>query len=400
MANPLNNFDFSGGVDVLSQKLKAPFDRFKNAEVLKQELKGAHERNDFKNGFVITPYSKNGNPLTNDVVQLLADAMPKQPFVFGGQQKIVKDYYPGNSEPTVQVIGPQENDVTIEGRLKAKKIKLSATDDRETFRRYPQFIQESVEAIRIAGLLVRLNMGDWQRFGFIQEATFNMKTLSDIEYRINFLIVGFNQPKDYIIRDDSLEAIPYNKNKELARQIALTINSTFGQAPASMPKSFADQINGAISDVAAAVNLVTGFVDTVLGEVDSIKGSVQRAIGLVKNARNKCTEFQRRIGNLIPGGGVDQSTRVNGSYANAKFISSSLSGINSINALLASLVPQLKAITATLPLARHRVQSGDTLQKLAIKYYNDAAKWEDIYDHNKLSNTELEVGVVLEIPRA
>jgi nucleoid-associated protein YgaU len=400
MANPLNNFNFKNGVDILSQKLKSPFDRYKSAEKIKQDLKGAHERNDFKNGFVITPYSKNGNPLTNDVVALLADAMPIQPFVFGGQQKIVKDYYPGNSEPTVQVIGPQENDITINGRIKSKRIKVGAGDNKEDLRLYPQYVQESIEAIRVAGLLVRLNLGSWQRYGFIQDATFNMKNLSDIEYKINFIIVGFNQPKDYIVRDANKQAIPYNKNKETAKKMAELLNSTFGKAPDSMPKSFADQINSAISDVAAAVNLVTGFVDTVLGEVDSVKASVQRALGLIKNARNQCTTFQRRIGSLIPSGGVDQATRINGGYANSAFIASSLSGVAAIVALLAGLVPQLKAITQTIPLGRHRVASGDTLQKIAMKYYKDASKWEDIYDHNNLSDTALVVGSILEIPRA
>ena len=400
MANPLNNFDFKGGVDVLSQRLKSPFDRYKNAEKIKEELKGAHERADFKNGFVITPYSKNGNPLSNDIVHLLADAMPHQPFIFGGQQKVVKDYYAGNSEPTVQVIGPQENDVTIKGRLKAKKLKLGPDDDKESMRRYPQYIQESIEAIRISGLLVRLNLGDWQRFGFIQQAVFNMNTLAEIDYEVTFLIVGFNKPRDYILRDASLQAIPYNKNKELARQMAQTLNETFGKAPPSMPKSFADQMDTAISDVASAVNLVTGFVDTVLAEVDSIKGSVQRALGLVKNARTKCSEYQRRIGGLVPNGGLDKSTRINSSYSNSGFVAFSLSSINGLNALLASLVPQLKAITQTLPIGRHRIASGDTLQTISMKYYNDSSKWEDIYDHNKLLSTELIIGDILEIPRA
>lgn len=400
MANPLSNFSFKGGVDVIAQKLKSPFDRFKSAEIVKEELKGAHERHDFKNGFTIIPYGKNGKPLKNDIVYLLADAMPHQPFIFGGQQKIVKDYYPGNSEPTVQVIGPQENDVTIKGRLKSKRMKIGPADDKEELRKYPQYIQESIEAIRVSGLLVRIVLGEWQRFGFIQQAVFNMDTLADIEYEVTFLIVGFNQPKDYIVRDESLESIPYNKNKELARNMAFILNNTFGNAPESMPKGFSDQINVAISDVASAVNLVTGFVDTILGEVDSIKGSVQRAIGLVKNARNKCTEFQRRIGNLAPSGGLANSTRINASYANAGFTAASLSGVNSIMALMASMIPQLKAITQTIPIARHRIVSGNTLQTIAMIYYNDSSKWENIFDHNKLTSTDLNIGDVLEIPRA
>lgn len=393
------SFDAKGGFDVLAQKLKSPFDRFKNAEALKEQLRLAHARNDFKNGFTITPFNKDGVRLPNDIVYFLADAMPKTPFTFGGEQRIVKDYYPGSSEPTVQVLGPIESDITINGRLKAKRIKLGPNDNKETFRKYPQFVQEQVEAIRVAGLLVFIQLGDWSRWGFIQNATFEMRTLADIDYSITFLIVGFNKPKDYIIVEN-IRQVPVNKNKELARRLAKAINESFGKAPESMPKSFAEQINQAISDVAAAVNLVTGFVDTVLGEVDSIKASVQRAIGLVKNARNSITRFQRVIGGQNPEAGFAKKSRVNGAYANAAYVAQAMSSMNDINALMASLVLDLRKITLTVPLARHRVISGDTLQNIAMKYYNDSSKWGEIYDHNKLLSTDLDIGTILEIPRS
>lgn len=398
MANPLNNFNFGDGADALKQKLRAPFDRFKNAEQAKSDLRFAHSRNDFREGFTITPYNKNGQELSNDIILLLADAMPHAPFIFGGKQKITKDYYPGSSEPTVQVLGPQETDVVIKGRLKAKKLKPNNEDDREIWRLYPQFVQEQIEAIRVAGLLVRLNLGTWQRWGFIEDATFNMKTLADIEYQINFLIVGFNQPKDFIIVD-KVQQIPYNTSKELARQLANTLAAQ-DNMPADMPKSFADQINSAISDVAAAVNLVTGFVDTVLGEVASLKSSVERAKGLVKNARNKIVDYRRQVGSFSPEADAPKTTSISGGYANAAFIAATTSNVNGLNSFLAQLRLQLNKLTETLPLARHKIQSGDTLHKLAMKYYNDSTKWEKIYDHNKLTSTELVLGNVIEIPRA
>jgi LysM repeat protein len=398
MANPLNNFNFDNGVDVLKKKLQAPFDRFKNAEQAKTDLRFAHSRNDFREGFIITPYNKDGKELTNDVIAFLADAMPQQPFSFGGKQTLVKDYYPGNSEPTVQVLGPQESDVTIKGRLKAKHLKPNDADDREIYRLYPQYIQEAIESVRINGFVVRLNMGSWQRWGFIENATFEMKTLADIDYSINFLIVGFNQPKDFILVD-KVQQIPYNTSKELARQLANTLAAQ-EQVPDDMPKSFADQINSAISDVAAAVNLVTGFVDTVLAEVDSLKASVERAKGLIKNARNKIVEYRRKVGAFSPEADAPKTTSISGGYANAAYIAATTSNVNGLNSFLAQLSSQLRKLTVTTPLARHKIQSGDTLHKLAVKYYNDATKWDKIYDHNKLTSTELTIGNVIEIPRA
>jgi nucleoid-associated protein YgaU len=398
--NPLNNFNFSKGVDSIKQRLMSPFNNYLSAEERKALLKAAHERHDFKSGFIITPINKDGKELESDVVRLVSDAMPHDSLDFGGQQKLVKNYYPGSSEPTVQVLGPQENDITIRGRFKAKKLKESsdATFDRELWRKYPQALQEQVEAIRIAGLLVKITLGEeWQRYGFISEAAFKMKTLADIDYQITFLVVGFNQPKDFIIVTKQ-QTIPYNQNRALAQYIS-TVLEFQSDVPASMPQSFADQINAAISDVAAAVNLVTGFVDTVLGEVEALKSSVQRALGLIKNARNKISGYQRSIGGQQPEAGVSKVTSISGATLNAQHVAKVSDGMFNLNALLASLAVQLRNVSLTIPLARHRVQSGDTLQGLAMKYYNDSSQWEKIFDHNKLASVDLTLGVVLEIPR-
>jgi LysM repeat protein len=50
---------------------------------------------------------------------------------------------------------------------------------------------------------------------------------------------------------------------------------------------------------------------------------------------------------------------------------------------------------------RHTVQKGDTLSKLAQQYYNNRAKWRDIYAANRdvmKNETDLRAGTVLKIP--
>ncbi|HVZ63717.1 MAG TPA: LysM peptidoglycan-binding domain-containing protein [Lacunisphaera sp.] len=50
---------------------------------------------------------------------------------------------------------------------------------------------------------------------------------------------------------------------------------------------------------------------------------------------------------------------------------------------------------------RHIVQPGDTLSKIALRYYNNRAKWRDIYEANRdvmKNESDLKVGVALKIP--
>ena len=395
----LLGFDLQEGIDATKSQFLGPFNRFNNRKNLKAELIDAHNRQDFAEFTIRPTRNQAGRPAEpNSTVALRGDALPHQPFVYGGQQKLVKDYYPGNSEPTVQVLGPRENNVTIKGRFKSKKFKFGDKTQRENFRQYALEMQQLVEYIRVNGFLCELKLGEWVRWGFIEEAVFDFKTMADIDYSISFSITGFNPPKDFIVVKSTAE-IPFQINRQLINQLSKLQGF---RPPATIKRGFADQINDAIGEIAEAVNLVTGFVDNVLGTVDSLKGSVARAKGLIKNAQVKCSQYQRRIGASSPEGDFAKSAGfgVSGAYQNARYLHQNQQAVFSITALLAALSVQINKITATVPLARHRVRASDSLQSLAMKYYKDANKWPQIFDHNKLQTTDLVVGSILEIPRA
>lgn len=386
--------DLEEGLDTSLQRIRDPFERFFREP---PDLKGAQERNDFSEGMEIVEFSA-GRQLTRERIIFIGDMMPHVPFKFGGEQKIVKDYYPGNSEPTVQILGPREDDITINGRLKAKLLKAQG-DRKETLRTFPEEMQELITAMRVRGNLVRITMGEFQRFGFIQKDEYDVKTRADIKYRITFSIIGFNPPSDCKILNTA-RTIPVDINKELIQSV-INFQASRTAIPEGMPRSLADQLRDAINTVAENINLVTDFVDAVLTEVDDLGSAISRALGLIKNARSNISQFQRRIGAFDPLGqvGTSAGSGISVAYTNAAFIQSSLFSAFSLLGFLALLADQLRRIAETDPLARHRVQEGDTLQQLAIKFYDDSSQWKTIFDHNKLTDVELVNGAILEIPR-
>jgi hypothetical protein len=422
-----------GAAGDFKNRLLNPF----QPKITPQEVKDAHAKNDFKAGLIINEFV-NGkfDPTRKDDITLNGDMMPHVPFTYGGQQKIVRDYYPGNSEPTMQILGPRESDLTIKGRLYAKHIKAppirtgvnlgglgnlaagaigsipgvpdispgidqNAKKNREKLRSFPREMAQLMDAMRIRGNLVRLTMGEYQRFGFIEETIFSMRTIADIDYEIRFSIIGFNPPADCKIIGQA-KTVPFDINKDLIAE-ANKYRRQGNAVPPSMPRSLGDLIRDGINDVAETVNLVTGFVDTVLDQVDDTKSAVSRALGLIKHSRNEVRNFSRRIGgvssfaeyDIAAGGGISSG------YANAAYLKSVNTSNFSLTALLASLEEQIANISATEPLGRHRIQEGDTLQKIAMRFYDDAAQWKQIFDHNLLQDTDLsdQLGEILEIPR-
>lgn len=403
----LLGFNFDEGFDSLQERLRNTF----KGPISKQAMRDALSRNDFAGGMEIVELHNGavGPRGLAERILLVGDLMPHQPFTYGGEQKIIKDYYPGNSEPTVQVLGPREKDVTIKGRFKSKKLPDRTPPpgfigpSQPDLRPFAQEMQQLITAMRIRGNVVRITMGEWQRFGFIESEEFNMKTIADINYSINFSIIGFNPPSDCKVLVGT-RTVPTDINKSLIAEVT-ALQAAADVLPDDIKRSFGDQIKDAVSQVATVVSQVTDFVDTVLDEVDDVKSALFRAQGLIKHARNTVSTQAGRLGGLFALNGVESSANIppgagiRSSYAAASKISFTISSMFSMMGFLAALQTQLSFLRETEPLARHRVVSGDNLQRIANKFYGESEQWTEIYDHNKLETTELEVGSILEIPR-
>ena len=83
------------------------------------EVGTSFRKPDFVEGFKIKEII-NGKE-DGELITLSGNRLPFQPFVFGGGQRVKKDYYSGHSEPVLQVLGAEEDDLTISGRLYDKK---------------------------------------------------------------------------------------------------------------------------------------------------------------------------------------------------------------------------------------------------------------------------------------
>ena len=380
----------SGSVGDLKNKIANPFST---------DVENPYSGPDFPDGFIIEELEG-----PKKTVALVGNQMPLQPFKFGGTQRVKKDYYPGNSEPSTQILGPQESDQTIRGQLKDIRLPkppdpidaLLGLNSAPDLTGASLELQELIDSIRIRGNLCRFRLGEWQRYGFIEETEFDLKVISRINYEIKLSIVGFNAPTNAKFLEKSRE-VPFGINEELIEE-ANTFAASATVFPDSVPRSIADKLNELIGEVANAAFIATSFVDTVFSTVKDVQKSVERAKGLIKHLLNKLREYKRTL-NALLSDPLNTSPSFTGIYANAKFFSANTAAAVSLTALAISFRDQFSSIIPSLPLARHLVISGDTLQKIAVKFYDSADDWKRIYDYNNLTSTVLSEGSVLEIPR-
>lgn len=343
---------------------------------------------DFPEGFLIEEV--NG---AKEKVRLVGNMMPKIPFVFGGQQRIKKDYYAGHSEPVTQVLGSMEDDVTINGTLKDK------TYANEAYYGASTEIQQQIDAIRLRGNLCRFALGEWERYGYIQKTVFNMNKLSYVDYAVTFLIVGFNAPTNarYLQKQ---RLVPFAINKSLIDAVTSYQEEFGSNIPDTVPQSISDKIDAFTSDIAGEIAKVTGLVDQVVDTVGDIKKSINRILGLVKNTQNKINSYKKFLGATDPfDTSVYSASGITGRYSQASFYSAAIAGASGLSSILNRYRDQFKAIADTTPLGRHFVIEGDNLQKISSKFYGTADIWKEIKEYNNLVGTELVKGTILEIPR-
>lgn len=357
---------------------------------------------DFSQGFIITEVV-DGALRNADRIQLAGRFMPLQPFEYGGEQRVVRDEYPGSSEPTMHVLGPKEGPMTVKGRMKTNKFRGS-DNDLAIYRQAAKQYAGLIDAMRIRGNLVRLQLGEWVRYGIITKSVFRLNTLQNIEYDISFDIIGFNPPKGWRVVIDADSNVD-KPNKDITNK-ALEYLTAARQIPDSMPLSAVDILNNMISDVADAIKKVTDFTDGIINDTEKLVGSANRAIGLIKNARATISRSKRQIGsiaNTVSGLGASWDSNVKGAIGqvqNVAHITKTSSNFSSLALLLASLQAKFATYTTQIPFRRHLIKQGDTLHNISQKYYNTADNWKKIYDHNKLTTSVLKVGSILEIPKA
>ena len=348
---------------------------------------------DFEEGFQIQPLNEDAQVIVGAEIKLLGNLMPHTPFSFSGAQRIIKEYYPGNDEPVMQILGAMEDNIKIKGDL--KDINYGAESLTTQNRGLSYRVMELIDDLRKRGTLCKFVLGPWQRYGYIENSVFDLERITRLKYELTLNIIGENAPtQDKIIQVDERPDIA--DAAKILDQVEgfVAQNRPFDNLP---NRTIAQFINEQVSFVQSRVNLVTDFVDEVFTSVDNIRQSVNRALGLIGGLQRQIRRYQRELGNIdffTPGGPVASG------YFYLQTANSSIASSVRLSGLLESLRARISSRLAAVPLATYRVVEGDTLQKISARFYGTPDNWRMIQEENDIAaGAVLEANTVLDIPR-
>lgn len=377
---------------------------------------------DFPEGFIIEEVSSR-LPLgeTPLVIALKGDQLPYKPFSVLGSQRAVKTYYAGNPEPTLQVMGPKEENISLRGVFKDRFFSA------ESEQLYPsEELSRFIDNIRIRGNLCKFSLGEWVRYGVIVNFNTDTRRRNRIAYQIDLLIIGRTLPttgkvvqesQDFLneINLSAISQIAFENNEvdDLLRrldsyrlllglpeddsvfateeQVNQTnfLNNNFLIEQTRALKEFTDTM-------ASSIAVARDVVNEIISQGEELKREAERAIGTVQTAINdtfRTIEFFANFRYTLLPNNLDIRH-------NSILIYSRIH--NRTKRIRQDLEEQLSLIRQILqqePLRIYRPVQGDTLQSISNLFYGTPEQWREIYDQNELDSTDLSGIEELEIPR-
>lgn len=400
--------------------------------------------------FIITTIDP-GSGSEMETLSLQGTNLPFQPFVHPVTQEIHKLYYPGGPverEPTVQVLGSIEDNVTLRGRFKATKIGDPSRRDE------PKIISGILERFTKEGNQCRFQLGDWIKRGFIVRYTPQYKLNSDISWEMEISIVSSEEQTEEqragvfttlpegggIDISQTLEAISREVNEgrrdlegsgyiqkipdiELIR---VTRESITEQEAMELSQDELDAALNSIYPLRRYVSLIRGFrpigkvfdfgeflldrykmaidfADDFITDYEEFSEATQRITPTInrfllsiEDKRSRIYKIQSDLSNEGKRimAGFDVLTRI------PAYIS-----LGSLSALITRVQQSIKQVEDSVrgedPDVEdfYLVREGDTLQSLASQFYGDFARWQDIKSANELRSNDLVEGQSLVIPR-
>jgi len=333
-----------------------------------------------------------------DSVVLSGTDLPHQPFDSPVGSDVRKEYYPGGQGrriPTMQVLGSYDENIIINGRLKATKIgdPNKRTEPGQTANILRRFAYD--------GHPVRMEIGEWIKYCLIVNFRPQYRTDSDISYSMEISVYGDENP----IREVSRE----NQAKVFEDVDDSSLQASLSEMETEM-EEVEDELDLDPADTELKQNgkrWLQNFNETLRGYADSIesfqaqvRSDVNRfyensVLQDIVNARRNISRIRRSVYNsfrlttyIDPLKLMEANIIINGIGNLASFIDRTLKRVE--DRFRTEQIGRIKRV--------HIVKSHDTLQSIAVRYYGSYNNWEEIKNANGLQSNTIIPGQELIIP--
>lgn len=308
----------------------------------------------------------------------------------GGSVRTATRYYPGSSIPVVQVLGAEEATIRFAGEFDDRRKGVPGWAVAQAF---------LLDQVRRDCAQVAFEYGPFRRLCMWKHCRIQTRELQKIAYEIELEIIdhGFGRADAVSRVFGALKKIP--GLDAVARGVG-TVVSVLDLLPPGIGGERLARAQAAIGQAGAAVGLASGVLDTIRAAGSVINPQlVSKASTYLSNAKGNLGEVFEHARDFDWKGAAGSAfdAVMNAGRGAASAISTTLGAVREIDLVkpaVDALAP--KSSDETVYVA----SEGETLQRIAHRFYGDAKAWTRIAEANGKGNASVSGGEVLLIPDA
>lgn len=320
----------------------------------------------------------------NRIVTLQSTDLPRggQWLGLGGEQRGRSHWLPGSPRPTVHILGPQERDISFRGMFE---------DRRRGIEGHAVAIAFLLDSIRKAGHLATIHYGTFHRTVRWKRAEFDPVEFQRINYQLEFEVVSSGLPGTTRVVS-ALSRIPV-LGPILDR--ADTLKGILSSIPRGVGSETLDDILNDVDEISSVLTTADGILGQLGGgSVNDV--DAKQAANLLDTAQEKSFDSLMSIDQLnwtALASDAFSKTAAAVSVLGARSEAVGLaSDVRVARVPVAGLAREVENATVYVTL------EGDTLQRLARRFYGSATRWTEIQQANGLADTVVDPGTQLIIP--
>lgn len=355
---------------------------------------------------------------------LMGRALPYRPVSFSGRLRAEFTHYPGNPVATVQVLGPEEGQTTMQGYWKDKF--LGGSDPTALARMGSGGgmregtgldigtssisnvleLVNLVEDVRRTGQILEVAWDSLKREGMLIEFEHTWHNTHDVEWKMTFQWSSLADP-------DPPMAVPETDSSDFQSELtSLGENLSTLQSQVALAQDFVEDFNAKITtledSISSVAETVSQVVDLVLSPVDAAR----RILGIVEytkaNAKDVMDSTDAHVTRslvtpmplVLPDTSPTAPTVTAGqACATAKYFRDVRANSRSIRGLSAQRAQELGSRTGeTQGATIIRAKMGQDLRDISIQVYGTVDQWRLLKSYNGLASSALTAGQIILIP--
>lgn len=336
---------------------------------------------------------------TERTIELSGSDLPAPPLEVGGTQRIKKTVYPTGTKNrprvTLQVLGAEENDITLEGKWK----------DIRGGEGHAAEMTELLDKIRYEGKPVRVSWDTISVEGVVSEFVPSIRRPQDVDWSLTITVAesAFAKIKG---------APPVDHTAEVAAGIQAALvemedledlvdDSADLFELGGLLQAFVDTVDGiaelvgdaieAVQEAIAAIQSVVNIAAAGVALINKIRGAITRAV-------LQLTRIRDQVADLFNTAWQAATTNPVAVLDGTHFVREVSRIERQARARARAVKAMLDAMAQPVPQRVHAVGANDTLFTIARQYYDNPIAWRQIAEANGLKGADLGDKTTLVIP--